>query len=51
MKAARCRMAGEGELENEWNRLSGFKSARVSTEGPGEVDAARCASEAEGEQE
>ena len=45
MNAARCRIAGEGELENEWNRLSGFKRARVSTEGPVDVDAARCASD------
>lgn len=42
MEAARCRMAGEGEFENEWNRLLGFKRARVSTEGPAEVEAALC---------
>ena len=40
MKAARCRRAGEGEFENEWNRLSGFKRARVSTDGPIDVEAA-----------
>lgn len=40
MKAARCRIAGEGEFEKEWKRLSGFKTARVSTEWPVDVDAA-----------
>lgn len=40
MNAARCRIAGEGEFEKEWKRLLGFKRARVSTEGPAEVEAA-----------
>lgn len=39
MNAARWRIAGEGEFEKEWNRLSGFSKARVSTEGPVEVEA------------
>jgi hypothetical protein len=39
MKAARWRIAGEGEFEKEWNRLSDFSRARVSTEGPVEVEA------------
>lgn len=31
MKAARWRMAGEGEFEKEWKRLSGFRREREST--------------------
>jgi hypothetical protein len=37
MKAARWRMAGEGEFEKEWKRLFGFRRACESTE----VEAAR----------
>ena len=40
MNAARWRIPGAGELENEWNRLFGFRRARVSTEGPLAVEAA-----------
>lgn len=46
MNSARWRMPGAGELENEWNRLFGFRRARVSTEEPEAVEAAaRWASE------
>lgn len=48
MKAALCRMAGEGEFEKEWKRLSGFKRARVSTDWPVDVEAARWAMDEEG---
>ena len=44
-------MAGEGEFENEWNKLLGFKRARVSTEGPVDVEAALCAIEGGGVEE
>lgn len=37
MKAARWRMAGEGESEKEWKRLFGFRRVCESTE----VEAAR----------
>ena len=44
MNSARWRMAGEGELENEWNRLSWFSTIwRGSTAEPELVEAARCA--------
>lgn len=39
-------MAGEGELENEWNRLSWFSTIwRGSTADPEDVEAARCVSD------
>lgn len=47
MYAARFRIAGEGELENEWKRLSGCKIADESMEDPEAVEAARCASDGE----
>lgn len=31
MNSARLRIAGEGEFEKEWNRLSGFRTARGLT--------------------
>jgi hypothetical protein len=50
MNWARWRIAGEGEFVNEWNRLAGFMAARVLTEGPVAVCAARWRGEAFGAQ-
>jgi hypothetical protein len=51
MNWARWRIAGEGESVNEWNRLAGFRAARVFTEGPVAVCAARWRGEALGAQQ
>lgn len=39
MKAARCRIAVDGDRENGWKRLLGFRSSRLSGDGPDGADA------------
>lgn len=46
MNWARLRIAGAGEFEKEWNRLVGFKTARVSMGDPLAVWAARWVTDA-----